>query len=105
MEYRSSLHHHGSNLAQYRYVQKKYGKKTRAQVFWATTGLIVLLVGGPFVLQISETDAEREARRTSLEKDYLDMICKQDQGACDEIRERIRKQHCLFFQEDCGSKK
>jgi hypothetical protein len=82
VEYRSLRHRGWSNLTQYRYVQKKYAKKTRALSFWATTGLVVVLIGSLVVVQMSEPDAERKARTEKLEGDYLSFVYKLGKSAC-----------------------
>ena len=76
MEPRTARHHWGPNLAQYHYVEKKYGKKARAQAFWATTGLLVLIIGSFVVIQMSETDVQRKARVEAQEAFYVRVACK-----------------------------
>jgi hypothetical protein len=101
---RSARHHWGPNLALYHYVEKRYGKKARAQVFWLTTGLIVLFVGSLVALQMSETDAERKARAQKQQEEFLVIACKQGKDACDKAQEEIRRQNCELFGEDCSPK-
>lgn len=55
VKHRSARHHWAPNLAQYHYVEKRVGKNARAQVFWATTGLIVLLIGSVVAVRMGET--------------------------------------------------
>ena len=104
MDSTSTRHHRGSNLAEYHYLQKRYGKNARAQLFWSTTGLIVLFVGGLVALQMSETDAERKARVQKQQEESLVIACKQGKDACDKAQEGIRRQNCEFFGEDCSPK-
>jgi hypothetical protein len=99
--YIRTRHYGGSNLAQYRYVKKKYAKKTRAEVFWSTTGLVFLLVGGLVALQFSETDAEKKARIKKQQEEYLVVVCKLGKAACDNAKAAIRTQNCYFHGEDC----
>lgn len=100
----STRHFRGSNLTEYHYLQKRYGKKARAQVFWSTAGLIVLFVGGLVALQMSETDAERKARVQKRQEEFLVIACKQGKDACDKAQEEIRQQNCEFFGEDSSPK-
>jgi hypothetical protein len=95
-------HHYGlSNLAQYRYVKKKYSRKTRLQLFWFTTGLVLLLVGAVIGVQLSETDAQRSARAEKLEQDHVRVVCEnQSKDACDKAQEAFRRdQSCHPFGE------
>jgi hypothetical protein len=62
VEHHRVRHHVGSNLAQYHYVERKYGKHARAQVFFATALLVMLLLGSIVVVQLGETDVQRKAR-------------------------------------------
>ncbi len=86
MAFGRARHHWVPNLAQYQYVEKRYGKRARAQVFWATTGLIVLLIGCVVVIQTSETDVQRKARIESYEALYVCVACKLGERACDLAR-------------------
>jgi hypothetical protein len=46
----------------YSYLERRYSKKTRLQVFLLVTGLTAAFVGGLVAAQMSETDTERNAR-------------------------------------------
>jgi hypothetical protein len=59
----------------------------RAQTFWRTTGLAVLLAGGLVVLALRETDAERKARAKRDQEDYRNAVCKQGKKECAEAQE------------------
>ena len=104
MDSTRTRHHWGPNLAQYHYVEKKYGRKARAQVFWATTGLIVLLVGSLVVAQISETDAQRKARFLENEAAFVRIACKFGERACAWAKENSRSVICHEYPEGCSSK-
>ncbi len=101
MERRTARHHWGPNLAQYHYVGKKYGKKARAQVFWATTGLLVLIIGSFVVIQTSETDVQRKARVEAQEAFCVRVACKLGERACALAKEDSRRVTCRLFPEDC----
>ncbi len=99
-------HHGWSTLSQYQYAQKKDSKRGRAQTFWMTTGLAVLLAGGLVVPELGETDAERKARAKRDQEDYRNAFCKQAKKECAEAQEELemRKQSCRYFGENCGPK-
>jgi hypothetical protein len=102
----------------YSYLERRYRKKTRLQVFLLVTGLTAALVGGLVALQMSETDAERFARAerqyspeqsldrasVSRRQDYnLRLACDLGPEACAEAKEEIRKQNCQLYREGCKS--
>jgi hypothetical protein len=101
VEHRSARHHWGPNLAQYHYVEKKYGKKARRQVFWTTTGLIVLLISSIVVIQASETDVQRKARIQNEQAFLVSIACKLGERVCAAAKEDARKVTCKLFPEDC----
>jgi len=86
-------------------VEKKYGKKARAQVFWATTGLLVLIVGSFVVIQTSETDVQRKARVEAQEAFCVRVACKLGERACALAIEDSRRVTCRLFPEDCSPNK
>lgn len=102
----------------YSYLERRYSRKTRLQVFLLLTGLSVALVGGLAALEMSETDAERNARgerlyspeqsvdRESVTKRQsytLHLACEQGPDACAEAQEEIRKQNCQLYRVGCKS--
>jgi hypothetical protein len=105
VEPRTARHHWGPNLAQYHYVEKKYGKKARAQAFWATAGLLVLIIGSFVVIQASETDVQRKARVEAQEAFCVRVACKLGERACAVAKEDSRKVVCRLFPEDCSPDK
>ena len=105
VEFHRTQHYGGSTLTQYDYVQKKHAKKTRAQVLWFTTGLIVLFVGSLVVVQIGETDVQRKSRILEDEKFYVGIACKLGERACGLAKEDSRKVTCKLFQIDCSPTK
>jgi hypothetical protein len=97
-------HHHGTNLARYRYVEKRYGKRARAQAFWTMTVLIVLLLGSIAAVQLGETDAQRKARIEADETCFVQVACEFGERACRAAKEDSRKVICKLFPEDCAYK-
>jgi hypothetical protein len=102
----------------YSYLERRYSKKTRLQVFLLATGLSAAFIGGLVVLQLSETDAERHASaqqgsraeqsvdRESVRKrqNYtLRVACELGPDACAQAQEEIRKQNCQLYSEGCKS--
>lgn len=83
-------------------MEKKYGKKARAQAFWATAGLLVLIIGSFFVIQTSETDVQRKARVEAQEAFCVRVACKLGERACAVAKEDSRKVVCRLFPEDCS---
>ncbi len=104
MKHRSAQHHWGPNLSQYHYVEKRYGKNARAEVFLTATLLIVLILGSVVVMQISETDAQRKARIEANEAFIVRIACKLGERACSVAQEDARRVKCKLFPEDCSSK-
>jgi hypothetical protein len=104
-------HHHGSNLAQYDYVAKKYGRRARAEPFWTMAVLIVLLIGSLVVMYTSEPDAAKRASlqsrqlRAAAQQHYIDNACF-DGGPddCDKAKEEIKKENCQLYGEGCATK-
>ena len=101
MESTARRHHHGSNLAQYRYLEKRYGKRARAEVFWTMTVLVVLVLGSIAAVQLSETDAQRKARIEAQETYYVQVACKLGERACAAAKEDARKVICELYPADC----
>lgn len=104
MESRRARHHWGPNLAQYHYLEKRYGKKTRAQVFWATTGLLALLIGSIVAVQIGETYDQRKARVQGEQAFIVRIACTLGEKVCYAAKEDTQKVNCKLFLEDCSSK-
>ena len=102
MPYLRTRRYGGSNLTQYRYVQEKYGKNSRAQVFWSTIGLVALFVGGLVALQFSETDAESKDRIRRDEEFYVRVACKLGNRVCAFAQEDSRRVKCNLLGEDCS---
>lgn len=105
-------HHHGPNLAQYRYLEKKYGKNAREDVFWKTAGLIVLLVGSLVLILPSDTNPEREASsqskesRLAAQQHDIDNACLDGvPDDCEKAKEEIRKENCRLYGEGCAQNK
>ncbi len=94
-------HRHGPNLAQYRYVQKKYSKRARAEAFWTMAVLIVLVLSSVVLAQLGETDAQRKARIEADETYYVQVACKFSEKACAVAKEDARRVICRLFPEDC----
>jgi hypothetical protein len=94
VELKRARHHWGPNLAEYHYLEKRYGRKTRAQVFWSTTGVILLFVGSLVVVRIGETDTQRKARIQGEQAFYLRIVCKLGENACAVAQEDMRKVTC-----------
>src|SRR5208283_5065866 len=108
---RPHRHHHGPNLAQYRYLKKKYGKNAREDVFWKTAGLIVLLVGSLVLILPSGTDPEpgaslqRRELRASAQQHEIDNACLDGvPDDCEKAKEEIRKENCELYGEGCDTK-
>ena len=101
MESAARRHHHGTNLARYWYVEKRYGKRASAEVFWTMAVLIVLVLGSIVVAQLGETDAQRKARVEADEAYYVQIACKLGERACSVAKEDARKVICRLFPEDC----
>jgi hypothetical protein len=101
VEHRSARHHWGPNLAQYHYVEKKYGKRARAEVFWTMTVLIVLLLGSIAAVQLGETDAQRKARIEAQETYFVQVACKFGERACRAAKEDAQRVICRLFPGDC----
>ncbi len=110
MDSTRARHHHGANLAQYHYLEKRYGKSGRDQPFWTMAVLIVLVLSSVVVIQLSETDAGRNARAQSertvkAEQQYrLKVACYQGEEECDKANEEIRKENCQLYGEGCPQK-
>jgi hypothetical protein len=100
----------------YSYLERRYSKKTRLQVLLLVTGMVAALIGAIATVQMSETDAEKNARVESELKSersvdrknlieqqeyYLRVSCEQGKAACDKAQELIRKQNCQMFGENC----
>jgi hypothetical protein len=103
----------------YSYLEGRYSKRTRLQVFLLIAGMTAAFVPGLVALQMSETDAERNTRadravsaeqsfdRESVRKRQsytLRIACDQGPDACAEAQEEIRKQNCHLYREGCKSK-
>jgi hypothetical protein len=101
----TARHHRGSNLAQYHYLEQRYGKTAKAQAFWATTGLLVLIIGSLVVIQMSETDVQRKARVEAEEAFCVRVACKLGERACAVAKEDSRRVVCRLFPEDCSPDK
>jgi len=108
----------GNNMSHhsYSYLERRYSKKTRLQVLLLVTGVVVVLIGAIATVQLSETDAEKNARVESelksersvdrknlIEQQEYDLrvSCEQGKAACDKALEQIRKQNCQMFGENC----
>ena len=99
----TARHHRGSNLAQYHYLEQRYGKKARAQVFWAMMGLLVLIIGCLVVIQMSQTDVQRKARVETEEAFCVRVACKLGgKGLAAVAKEDSRRVVCRLFPEDCS---
>jgi hypothetical protein len=101
VEHGHARHHHRPNLAQYHYLEKRYGKRRRAEAFWTMTVLVMLLLGCIVVAQLGETDAQRKARIESQETYYVQIACKLGERACARAKEDARRVICKLFPEDC----
>lgn len=100
----------------YSYLERRYSKKTRLQVFLLVTGLTAAFVVGLVAVQMSETDADRNARaeaefstgqrlaRKNLieqQQYYLSASCERGKAACEKAVEVVRKQNCQLYGEGC----
>jgi hypothetical protein len=107
----TNMSHHS-----YSYLERRYGKKTRLQVLLLMTGMVVALIGAIATVQMSETDAEKNARVESELKSernvdrknlieqqeyYLSVACEHGKAACDKAKEEVQKQNCQMFGENC----
>jgi hypothetical protein len=97
-------HHWRRNLAEYRYLEKRYGRKGRRQVFWTMTTLVVLLIGSLVVISMSETDVQRKARIQAEQAYIVRVACKLGQRACAVAQEDARKVACKLYPGDCPLK-
>ena len=111
MESIARRHHHGANLAQYRYLKNRYGKNARANVFWTMAVLIVLFVGSLVVIVPSGTDPDRGGSSQSREmtasaqQHYIDDVCRYEgPDDCDKAKEEVRKQNCELYGQGCTTK-
>ena len=105
MEPTTARHHRGSNLAQYHYLEQRYGKRARAQAFWTMMGLLVLIIGSLVVIRMSETDVQRKAGVEAEEAFYVRVACKLGERACAFAKEDSRRVTCRLFPEDCSPSK
>ena len=94
-------HYHRPNLAQYHYLERRYGKSARIQAFFATTGLIAIFVGLIFLILNSETATERKARIESDEAFYVRTACHFGDRVCAFAKEDSRRVICKLYPEDC----
>lgn len=100
----------------YSYLERRYSRKTRLEVLLLAMGLAVALVGGVVALQMSVTEAARNAKangehgaeesldRESVSRrqnDSLRNACYEGTEACAEEQEEIRKQNCQLYREGC----
>ncbi|HKN74023.1 MAG TPA: hypothetical protein VJW94_02505 [Candidatus Acidoferrum sp.] len=100
----------------YSYLERRYSRKTRLQVFLLATGMTAALVGAIAAVELSETPEERNARvesefRTDQITDrknlmeqqqyYLSRSCEQGKAACDRAVAIIREQNCRLYGEGC----
>ena len=97
-------HHYRPNLAQYRYLERRYGKWVRTQAFLATTAIIAILVGCVFVAYHSETAIQRKARFLSNEASYVRLACQFGDRVCTLAKEDSRRVVCKLYPEDCPVK-
>ena len=72
--------------------------------------LVVLVLSSVVVIQLSEMDAERDARARSevavtAEQQYrLKVACYEGEDECDKAKEEIRKENCELYGEGCAAK-
>jgi len=97
-------HHHWRRLAEYDYLEMRYGKKTRRQVFWTVTTLVVLLIGSIVVITTSETDAQRKDRIQAQQAAIVRIACEFGERVCAAAKEDTRKVACRLYPEDCPFK-